>query len=126
MTHNRQAERTLTLKRNNSDGALTERHGDLYDYCVDDPVTLNDPTGLIPVAPAYIIQVLSPILKVMGGKLLKAGIGRAALSRAKPGQRFMPVRIWIKLPLAQCMLKNSSARPQGHLGQLCSELQKLG
>ena len=39
---------------------------DLYDYCIDDPVTMNDPSGLIP-----------PLLLFLGGKALAAGIAAA-------------------------------------------------
>ena len=39
---------------------------DPYEYCVDDPVTMNDPSGLIP-----------PLLLFLGGKALAAGIAAA-------------------------------------------------
>jgi RHS repeat-associated protein len=39
---------------------------DLYDYCVDDPVTMNDPAGLFP-----------PLLLFLGGKALALGLGLA-------------------------------------------------
>lgn len=36
---------------------------DVYDYCIDDPVTMNDPSGLLP-----------PLLFFLGGKALALGI----------------------------------------------------
>jgi len=37
---------------------------DLYDYCIDDPINLNDPSGLFP-----------PLLLFVGGQALAAGLG---------------------------------------------------
>lgn len=39
---------------------------DSYDYCIDDPVTLNDPEGLFP-----------PLLWFLGGKIVALGIAAA-------------------------------------------------
>ncbi|MCL1939889.1 MAG: RHS repeat-associated core domain-containing protein [Desulfovibrionaceae bacterium] len=48
---------------------------DLYDYCVDDPVTMNDPTGLTPLI------ALSPLIKAAlagtAGKAAALGLGLA-------------------------------------------------
>ena len=44
---------------------------DLYEYCVDDPVTMNDPAGLFP-----------PLLAFLAGKALAAGIAAVGLSGA--------------------------------------------
>ena len=47
---------------------------DLYEYCVDDPVTMNDPSGLIP-----------PLVLFLAGKALALGLGLGGAYAAAAG-----------------------------------------